>query len=170
MTLSAQLHQYLHPEETARLIDDGWRNTGDLGYLAAGELYLTGRAKDLIIRGGHNIHPMELEEAVGEVGGIRQGAVAVFASNARGAGERLIVLAETRETREEARAHLVGEINRLAVDLIGMPADEVVLAPPRTVLKTSSGKIRRAACRELYDQFMCIQYLDNLLCFVCSWG
>jgi len=149
---SATRGYYENPEETARLIDDGWRNTGDLGYLAGGELYLTGRAKDLIIRGGHNIHPMELEEAVGEVGGIRRGAVAVFASNARGAGERLIVLAETRETREEARARLVGEINRLAVDLIGMPADEVVLAPPRSVLKTSSGKVRRNACRELYER------------------
>lgn len=149
---SAASGYFENAEETARLIDDGWRNTGDLGYLASGELYLTGRAKDLIIRGGHNIHPVELEDAVGEVSGIRRGAVAVFASAARGTGERLIVLAETRETRDEERARIVGEVNRLAVDLVGMPADEVVLAPPRSVLKTSSGKIRRAACRELYER------------------
>jgi len=149
---SASSGYFENAEETARLIDGGWRNTGDLGYLAAGELYLTGREKDLIIRGGHNIHPMELEDAAGEVGGVRRGGVAVFASDARGGGERLIVLAETRETREEERARMIGEINRLAVDLIGMPPDEVVLAPPRSVLKTSSGKIRRAACRELYER------------------
>jgi len=149
---SASSGYFENAEDSARLIDDGWRNTGDLGYLAAGELYVTGREKDLIIRGGHNIHPMELEDAVGEVRGIRQGAVAVFAAGARGGGERLIVLAETREARDEERARIVGEINRLAVDLIGVPADEVVLAPPRSVLKTSSGKIRRAACRELYER------------------
>ncbi len=149
---SASSGYFENPEDSARLIDDGWRNTGDLGYLAAGELYLTGREKDLIIRGGHNIHPMEIEQAAGEVKGVRHGGVAVFASAARGGGERLIVLAETRETREEERARMIGEINRLALDLVGTPPDEVVLAPPRSVLKTSSGKIRRAACRELYER------------------
>ncbi len=149
---SAASGYYQNAEDSARLIDGDWRNTGDLGYLAAGELYLTGREKDLIIRGGHNIHPMELEEAAAEVAGVRRGGVAVFASAARGAGERLIVLAETRESREDERARMVGEINRLALDLIGMPPDEVLLAPPRSVLKTSSGKIRRAACRELYER------------------
>ena len=149
---SASSGYFENPEDSARLIDDGWRNSGDLGYLAAGELYLTGREKDLIIRGGHNIHPMEIEQAAGEVKGVRHGGVAVFASAARGAGERLIVLAETRETRAEERARMIGEINRLALDLVGTPADEVVLAPPRSVLKTSSGKIRRAACRELYER------------------
>ncbi|MGH8739135.1 MAG: 1-acyl-sn-glycerol-3-phosphate acyltransferase, partial [Burkholderiales bacterium] len=149
---SAASGYFENPEDSARLIDDGWRNTGDLGYLAAGELYLTGREKDLIIRGGHNIHPMEIEQAAAEVKGIRSGGVAVFAAAARGGGERLIVLAETRETRDEERARMIGEINRLALDLVGLPPDEVVLAPPRSVLKTSSGKIRRAACRELYER------------------
>ena len=149
---SASSGYFENPEESARLVDDGWRNTGDLGYLAAGELYLTGREKDLIIRGGHNIHPTEIEQAAGEVKGVRHGGVAVFASAARGGGERLIVLAETRETRDEERARMIGEINRLALDLVGVPPDEVVLAPPRSVLKTSSGKIRRAACRELYER------------------
>jgi 1-acyl-sn-glycerol-3-phosphate acyltransferase len=150
---SATSGYFRNPEETARLVDGAWRNTGDLGYLAGGELFITGRAKDLIIRGGHNIHPMELEEAVGEVRGVRHGGVAVFAaSDPRTATERLIVLAESRETKPEERARIVADINQLAVDLAGMPADEVVLAPPRTVLKTSSGKIRRAACRELYER------------------
>jgi len=145
---------YFHnPEATARLFDGPWLNSGDLGYLAAGELYLTGREKDIIIRGGHNIHPQELEEAVGQVRGVRRGGVAVFPATDASAGtERLVVLAETRAlVTPEERSRILAEINRLAVDLIGMPADDIVLAPPRTVLKTSSGKIRRAACRERYE-------------------
>ncbi len=137
----------------AHLFDGDWLNSGDLGYLAAGELYLTGREKDIIIRGGHNIYPQELEEAVGRLNGIRKGGVAVFpATDPRSGTERLVVLAETRADNTAQRSRLLAEINNLTVDLIGMPADDVVLAPPRSVLKTSSGKVRRTACRELYER------------------
>jgi len=144
---------FRNPEATRRLIDGDWLNSGDLGYLAAGELYLSGREKDIIIRGGHNIYPQELEERVSQVPGIRRGGVVVFpASDARAGTERLVVLAETREKSLEARDRIIAEINRLAVDLLGLPADDIVLAPPRAVLKTSSGKVRRAACRERYER------------------
>ena len=145
---------YFHnPAETERLFDGGWLDTGDLGYLADGELYVTGRAKDIIIRGGHNIHPQELEEAVARLPGVRKGGVAVFPAIDRRSGtERIIVVVETREELPTAPAELISSVNHLAVDLIGLPVDEVVLAPPRTVLKTSSGKIRRAACREAYER------------------
>jgi 1-acyl-sn-glycerol-3-phosphate acyltransferase len=145
---------YFHnPVETERLFDGEWLDTGDLGYLADGELYVTGRAKDIIIRGGHNIHPQELEEAVARLPGVRKGGVAVFpAIDRRSETERIIVLLETREQLPVAPAELIASVNHLAVDLIGLPVDEVVLAPPRTVLKTSSGKIRRAACREAYER------------------
>jgi 1-acyl-sn-glycerol-3-phosphate acyltransferase len=104
-----------------------------------------------MIRGGQNLHPYELEEAVGNVAGVRKGCVAVFAvPDPATSSERIVVLAETRERDEARRADLRAAINALAVDLIGGPADEVVLAPPHTVLKTSSGKIRRAASREVY--------------------
>jgi len=140
-------------EGTARLFDGSWLDTGDLGYLADGELFVTGRAKDIIIRGGHNIHPQELEEAVGQIPGLRRGGIAVFpAADPRTGTERIVVLAETREERAPLLAALTVRINRLAVDLIGMPVDEVILAAPRTVLKTSSGKVRRAACREAYER------------------
>jgi 1-acyl-sn-glycerol-3-phosphate acyltransferase len=142
-----------NPEETARLKNGNWLDTGDLGYFAEGELYVTGRAKDIIIRGGHNIHPQELEEAVGEIPGLRRGGIAVFpAADPRSGTERIVVLAEMREAETAGRAELTAQINRLAVDLIGMPVDEVILAAPRTVLKTSSGKVRRAACREAYER------------------
>jgi len=149
---SATAGYYRNPEASAGLYDGDWLNSGDLGYLAAGELYLTGREKDIIIRGGHNVYPAELEEAVGNLRGVRKGGVAVFpASDPSSGTERLVVLAETRERDAAERRRLHDEINGLAVDLAGMPADDIVLAPPRSVLKTSSGKVRRAACRELYE-------------------
>ncbi|SDW08398.1 AMP-binding protein [Nitrosomonas communis] len=144
---------FCNPEATARLFDGQWLNSGDMGYIAARELYLTGREKDIIIRGGHNIYPQELEEAVSKVRGIHKGGVAVFpASNTHAGTERLIILAETHESSTKERERIVTEINNLAVDLVGLPADDIVLVPPRTVLKTSSGKLRRTACRELYEQ------------------
>jgi 1-acyl-sn-glycerol-3-phosphate acyltransferase len=150
---SATAGYFRNPEATRALFDGDWLDSGDLGYIAAGELYLTGRAKDMMIRGGQNLHPYELEEAVGNVDGVRKGCVAVFAvPDAAKGSERIVVLAETREADEAKRAELRARINALAADLIGGPADDVVLAPPHTVLKTSSGKIRRAASRELYQR------------------
>jgi 1-acyl-sn-glycerol-3-phosphate acyltransferase len=144
---------YRNPEATRELLRDGWMDTGDYGYIAEGEIYITGRVKDIIIRAGRNISPYELEEAVGALPGIRKGCVAVFGARDAASGtERIVVLAETRETDPAARAQLTARINELAVSLIGMPVDEVVLAPPQSVLKTSSGKIRRAASREAYLQ------------------
>ena len=140
------------PDETAHLFDGAWLNTGDLAYIATGELYVTGRTKDLIIRGGRNLYPYELEDAVGRIAGMRRGCVAVFASPDPASGsERLIVLAETNAADAATRAQLTGAINGVAIDVLGMPPDDIVLAAPHTVLKTSSGKIRRLACRELYE-------------------
>ena len=129
-----------------------WLDSGDLGYISAGSLFVTGRSKDLIIRGGRNLYPHELEEAVGEIAEIRKGRVAVFGSSEAGeATEKLVVMAETRKKTAEAQAPLREQINTIASDLVGGPADEVLLVRPNTVLKTSSGKIRRSACRELYE-------------------
>jgi acyl carrier protein len=144
---------YLHnPEATRRLFHGEWLDSGDLAYIAEGEVYLTGRAKDLIIRSGRNLHPQELEEAAGNLPGVRKGCVAVFGSPDPVSGtERLVVLAETAVTESEEREALRRRIESLVVDLLGEPPDDVVLAPPHTVSKTSSGKIRRAASREIYE-------------------
>jgi 1-acyl-sn-glycerol-3-phosphate acyltransferase len=144
---------YRNPEQTRALLHGNWLETGDYGYIAEGELYISGREKDLIIRAGRNIYPYELEEAVGNLEGIRKGCVAVFGSrDKRSETERIIVLAETRVSDPAERECLTARINELADALLGMPVDEVVLAPPQSVLKTSSGKLRRAASRELYEQ------------------
>ncbi|HXH13165.1 MAG TPA: AMP-binding protein [Alphaproteobacteria bacterium] len=144
---------FRNAEATQRLFDGDWLDSGDLAYIASGEVYLTGRAKDLIIRAGRNIYPHELEDVIGDLPGIRKGCVAVFGSSDPVSGtERLVVLAETRETDAARREQLHRQIDAVVVDVLGMPADDVVLAPPQTVLKTSSGKIRRADCRARYER------------------
>jgi len=150
---SATSGYYRNPEQTKALFSGTWLDTGDLAYLADGELFISGRSKDIIIRGGRNLYPYELEHAIGALPGIRKGCVAVFGSRDPASGtERVIVLAETRETGSDALEALRRSINGCAIDLIGLPADDVVLAPPYTVLKTSSGKIRRAASRAYYER------------------
>ncbi|MBE0531628.1 MAG: AMP-binding protein [Rhodospirillales bacterium] len=151
---SATSGYFRNPEATRALFSaDGWLDTADRAYIAGGDVYVTGRVKDIIIRAGRNIHPAEIEDAVGEHPQVRKGAVAVFGGRAADTGtERLIVLAETRRREPDALAALRADINGLIADLIGAPPDEVVLAPPNTVPKTSSGKIRRAASRELYEK------------------
>ena len=144
---------YRDADNTRKLFHQDWLDSGDLAYMANGEVYITGRVKDIIIRAGRNIYPHELEEAIGNIPGIRTGRVAVFGSADTGsATERLVVLAETRNRDADEREQLRIGINTLATDLVGAPPDEVVLAPPGTVLKTSSGKIRRAASRELFEK------------------
>ena len=148
---SATRGYYRNAEATARLIRDGWLDSGDLAYLVDGDIVVTGRIKDTIIRGGRNLYPYELEEAVGAIPGVRRGCVAVFGVGVAGQGtEKLVVVAESRETDGVARQELIRRINGLTVDLLGTPPDDVVLVPPHSVLKTSSGKIRRAATREVY--------------------
>jgi 1-acyl-sn-glycerol-3-phosphate acyltransferase len=150
---SATRGYFRNPQATAELFDGDWLHSGDRAYVAAGEVYLTGRTKDIIIRAGRNIYPEQTEEAIGDITGIRKGCVAVFGStDPATATERAIVLAETRETDARTLETLRVRINAVATELWGTPPDEVALVPPHTVLKTSSGKLRRSACRALYEQ------------------
>jgi 1-acyl-sn-glycerol-3-phosphate acyltransferase len=150
---SATTGYYRNPEATKALFDGEWVNTGDRAYLSDGTLYLTGREKDIIIRGGRNISPYELEEAVGDIPGVRRGCVAVFGSLDQASGtERIVVLAETRQQDSSTLESIKRRINDLALNLIGAPVDDIVLAPPHTVPKTSSGKIRRVAARDYYER------------------
>ena len=154
---SASSGYFRNPDETRHLFHvsgrDIWLDAGDLGYIADGELYPTGRAKDIIIRAGRNMYPYELEEAVGNLAGVRKGCVAAFGIRDSASGtERLVVLAETRSRRSAVRRSLRDQIQAVAVNLLGEPADDVVLVPPHSVLKTSSGKIRRTATRERYQR------------------
>ncbi len=150
---SATSGYYRNAADTKALLHGEWLDSGDMAYVAGGDVFLTGRRKDIIIRAGRNIYPHELEEAIGELAGIRKGCVAVFGStDTRTGTERLVALAETREDDPLRLDELRQRIDALAVDLLGTTLDDVMLAPPHTVPKTSSGKIRRASSRELYER------------------
>ena len=149
---SATSGYFRNPEATAKLLHGDWRDSGDRVYVAAGEVHITGRVKDIIIRAGRNLYPQELEAAVGEVPGIRKGCVAVFGSPDPATGtERLVVMAETRERGEAALETIRQAVQGAAVDLLGTPAEVVALVPPHAVPKTSSGKIRRSSAREVFE-------------------
>lgn len=138
--------------KTRELFHDGWLDSGDRAYMAGGDVYITGRIKDIIIRAGRHLYPQEIEERVAEIPGIRKGGVAVFGVTDRSSGtERVVVLAETRETDPAVRAKLQARAHEITTDIAGTPPDEIILAPPRTVPKTSSGKIRRSAAKEIYE-------------------
>lgn len=143
---------FRRPEATAAVQrEGGWVDTGDLGYVADGELFITGRVKDLIIKGGRNYYPHEIEEAAATVTGIRQGCVAAFAVRDEAAGtEQIVVVAETRERDALAREMLVGRVIEAVTARVGVPPDRVELVPPGAVPKTSSGKIQRRESKRLH--------------------
>ena len=150
---SATRGYYRNAEATRELLRGEWLDSGDLAYAVNDEIYITGRAKDIVIRAGRHLHPQEIEEAIGGIAGVRRGCVAVFGSHdPRHGTERLVVLAETRVCESMALEALRARIEETVLSMIGEPPDEVVLAPPRSVLKTPSGKLRRQASRELYER------------------
>lgn len=139
--------------KTRELFHDGWLDSADRAYIAGGDVFITGRIKDIIIRAGRHLYPAEIEEAVAGIPGIRKGGVAVFGVTDRSLGtERVVVLAETRETSGAERAKLQARAHEVVTDVAGTPPDEIVLAPPGSVPKTSSGKIRRSAAKEIYER------------------
>ncbi len=149
---SATAGYFANEAATAALWHHGWLDTGDRGYIADGELFLTGRSKDVVIRAGRNLHPEELETALGELHGVRRGGAAVFASSDPRLGtERLVVAVETELEAPAAREELSATIGRQAVELLGAPPDEIVLLRPGALLRTASGKIRRRATAEAFE-------------------
>jgi len=152
--LSQTTGYFRNPEATAAVTkEDGWMDSGDLGYFAGGELYITGRVKDLIIKGGHNITPQEVEAAAAETPGVRKGCVAAFGVvDAKTGTERFVVAAETRATASDELARIEAGIIHNVGLMVGTPPDKVVLVPPQSIPKTSSGKIRRNETRSLFER------------------
>lgn len=150
---SATLGYLNQDSATKDLFCKGWLDSGDLGYLAEGELYVTGRNKDLIKHAGRNIHPEELEMLLGEIPGVRKGCVVVFGAFDPNAGtEKLVIVAETREHSAHQLNELSSRINALMSDIFGPSPASIKLVKPHTLLKTSSGKLRRSACRILFEK------------------
>lgn len=124
-----------------------WLRTGDLGVVLEGELYVTGRLKEVLIVRGRNVHPHDVEAAVQAADTrFRPGCGAVFAIED---DERVVLVQETTETDPGALADLVRVARRAASRSAGIDLEEVVLVAARTVPKTSSGKVRRRRCMEL---------------------
>ncbi len=137
--------------KTRALFDGDWLESGDLGYIAGGELYVTGRTKDIIIRGGRHLHPSDIEEAVGDLAGVEPRGVAAFGSHDPQSGtERLVILVETPLPRED-HAELRARVASATIGALDAPPEEIAFIAPRTLPKTASGKLRRSAARELYE-------------------
>lgn len=143
------------PEETAAVLsEDGWLNTGDLGYLSDGEIAITGRAKDLIIINGRNIWPQDLEWSVErEVAVCRTGDVAAF-SLQKDNEEIIVLLVQCRLTDTAAREALRKEVENVLSGSHGVQC-QVVLVPHNSLPHTSSGKLSRTKSRT--------QYLDGII-------
>lgn len=138
---------YKRPEATAELFRDGWLRTGDLAYLVDGELVICGRIKDVIIVGGRNIYPQDIERAVGTVDGVRAGNVIAFGMEGYKGKESIVVVAETKAADVE---ELRRAIHHRVLEAVGVPPRDVMLVQPGTLPKTSSGKLQRSACKERY--------------------
>ncbi|MEM7340825.1 MAG: AMP-binding protein [Actinomycetota bacterium] len=139
---------YKRPDVNAESFDGRWFKTGDLAYLVGGEMVMCGRIKDVIIVGGRNVYPQDIERAVGEIEGIRAGNVIAFGVPGRGGKERVVVVAETRaDDVDRVRTEVIDQSQAA----VGVPASEVVLVRPSTLPKTSSGKLQRALCKQQFN-------------------
>ena len=144
------MHSYFRdPEATDACLIDGWLDTGDMGYLSDGYLYIVGRAKDMIIINGKNHWPQDIEWAVEQLPGFKAGDIAAFSITTPGGEETPAVLVQCRTSDAEERGRLRDEIRERVRAITGMHC-VVELVPPRTLPRTSSGKLSRAKARNLY--------------------
>jgi fatty-acyl-CoA synthase len=143
---------YKRPDATAALFHDGWLCTGDLAYMLNGQLILCGRIKDVIIVGGRNVFPEDIERACGTLDGVRAGNVIAFGVDGYKGKETVVVVAEVRlaADSEISLDDVRHSIHHRTLEVCGLPPRDVMLVRPGTLPKTSSGKLQRARCRELY--------------------
>ncbi len=137
------------PESTAACLVDGWLDTGDMGYLSDGSIFIVGRAKDMIIINGKNHWPQDIEWAVEQLPGFKSGDIAAFSITTPGGEETPAVLVQCRTSDEAERMKLRDQIRDKVRSVTGMNC-VVELVPPRTLPRTSSGKLSRAKARNLY--------------------
>jgi fatty-acyl-CoA synthase len=139
---------YFHNSEASRqLLRGGWLHTGDLGFILKGDLYISGREKDLVIINGRNYPPQAIEWVVEEIAGIRKGSVVAFSVDGNST-EKLIIIAETTMTENHELEQAVAEQIRSA---FGLPVHKVVLVGRGSVPKTSSGKLQRRKTKALFE-------------------
>ncbi len=138
---------YRNERATADTFRDGWLRTGDLAYLVDGQLVVCGRLKDMIIVGGRNVFPEDVERAAAAVDGVRAGNVIAFGSDRRKGREAIVVVAETKTDDLAAVRDVVAAT---VTDAVGVPPADIVLVRAGSLPKTSSGKLQRSLCRQRY--------------------
>ena len=138
---------YKRPDANAELFHDGWLRTGDLAYLLDGEMVMCGRIKDMIIVGGRNVFPEDIERALATVDGVRAGNVIAFGVDGSQGKEGLVVVAESKSADLPELRRTVAQRVR---DAVGLPAKDIVLVLPGSLPKTSSGKLQRSLCKIRY--------------------
>ena len=144
------MHSYFRdPEATAECLVDGWLDTGDMGYLVDGYLFIVGRAKDMIIINGKNHWPQDIEWAVEQLPGFHQGDIAAFSVQTESGEEVPAVLVHCRVSDPAERRKLHDQIRDKVRSITGMNC-VIELVPPRTLPRTSSGKLSRAKAKKLY--------------------
>lgn len=142
---------YRNPEATQAAMVGDYIDSGDYAYKADGQYYVTGRKKDIIIKAGRNYYPEEVEGIVSGVENIRKGCIIAFGVvDEKWSTEKLIIVAETKLTNKEEHPEQIKEINEQVSNVLGIPPDEVILIPPGSIPKTSSGKLQRSKCKQMY--------------------
>jgi fatty-acyl-CoA synthase len=134
-----------NPAATEETLRDGWLDTGDLGYMANGSLFVCGRTKDVIIRQGRKYHPPDLESAITDVDGIRPSGVVVFGVTRVDQADEVVAVLEARASL--APDDVVDSVRRRIREVCGLELDRIVVTPPGTIPRTTSGKVRRAETR-----------------------
>ncbi|MBX3085986.1 MAG: AMP-binding protein [Anaerolineae bacterium] len=142
---------YKRDDLTAEALFDGWYLTGDYGYLADGELYITGRKKDLIIVGGKNVYPQDLELIANQVQGVHPGRVVAFGvDDTRLGTENIVMVVEAESTDDDVRTEISKEVRRRVAAETDVTLSNVLVVDSMWLHKTSSGKIARGANRDKY--------------------
>jgi acyl-CoA synthetase (AMP-forming)/AMP-acid ligase II len=141
---------YGRPDESAAALRGGWLHTGDLGYVADGRLFITGRSKDLLIRSGRNYYAQDIERAIMQVPGLINGGVAAF-----GIGDladmRIVVVAESRKRDPQSQDEIQRRIREACQLHFDMGPDDIQLVAPGAIPRTTSGKVRRQQTRRAYE-------------------
>jgi acyl-CoA synthetase (AMP-forming)/AMP-acid ligase II len=132
---------------SAEVLSEGWLKTGDLGYIKAKTLYITGRNKDLVIRAGRNYYPQDIESAAAQVAGVRAGRVVAFSVAADDDHEHVVLLAEIEASEGRPPSELLRQISTAVAARMGFRPDEIALRARGALPITSSGKVRREVAR-----------------------
>lgn len=149
---SATSGYFQNEQKTRELFSDGWVDTGDQAYLAGGELFITGRIKDIVIRAGQHYYPQELEDPISRLPAVVKNGVVLFGTSDPATGtERIVVAVEAVTEDEQSLALLRQTIRELSASILGQPVDDIVIGGPDTIPRTENGKVRRSVAKAQYE-------------------